>query len=77
MSTEIFCDGCKITARNKRILGQVPGEVRTYMSIDTVITADDATICPVNSLDLSGVFKIGVPVILMRLNCATTLGYAS
>ncbi|KAL0902327.1 hypothetical protein ABMA27_000223 [Loxostege sticticalis] len=60
---------------NKKILEQVPGDMRTYMSIDTAMATDDAATYPVeflNSLDLSGVpshtleLKVGVPVILMR-----------
>lgn len=64
-----------VSALNVDILTQVPGEVVTYQSVDTVTNQDDAVNYPtefLNSLDLPGFpphrlqLKVGAPIIMLR-----------
>ncbi|CAI6346155.1 unnamed protein product [Macrosiphum euphorbiae] len=64
-----------VNAINFRIQNKVPGELKTYKSIDIVTSQDEEVNYPpefLNSLDLPGMpphvlsLKIGVPVILLR-----------
>lgn len=60
---------------NFNIQNKIPGEAKTYKSIDTVMNQDEAVSYPtefLNSLDLPGMpphiltLKLGVPIILLR-----------
>lgn len=60
---------------NDNILNDIPGQIVTYKSVDTVTNADDVVNYPtefLNSLDLPGMpyhrlqLKVGVPIILLR-----------
>lgn len=60
---------------NREILNKMPGEERTFESIDTVINEDDTVHYPtevLNSLEFSGVpshklyLKVGAPILLLR-----------
>ena len=64
-----------VNSVNTMIQNAIPGEVKTYKSIDTVTNPDEAVQYPIeflNSLDLTGLpphnllLKIGVPIILLR-----------
>lgn len=64
-----------VNATNFTIQNEIPGEVATYKSIDTVMNQDEVVNYPtefLNSLDLPGMpphvltLKIGVPIILLR-----------
>ncbi|XP_003742881.2 uncharacterized protein LOC100906410, partial [Galendromus occidentalis] len=66
---------CDVNAMNLSIQNKIPGEAKTYKSIDTVIDQDEVVNYPtefLNSLDLPGMpphdltLKLGVPIILLR-----------
>lgn len=60
---------------NNLILQKVPGQIKNYKSIDSVMNIEDAVHCPqefLNVLNPSGLLpheltlKIGIPIILLR-----------
>lgn len=65
----------EVTELNWSIQSDVPGEIVSYKSIDTIVDEDDVVNYPtefLNSLELSGLpphnlrLKVGVPIILLR-----------
>ncbi|XP_035205934.1 uncharacterized protein LOC118180960 [Stegodyphus dumicola] len=64
-----------VRAVNKQLLGQLPGSVKIYKSVDTMCSIDEAVNYPIeflNSLELTGVpslileLKVGAPIMLFR-----------